>query len=125
MIGFQKLVSKEIYINEGIDIMPSDSNYSAVSRHRGHIPSTRARPPVLETVDDRWAADSLSDDEVELGRLEADAGGFEEGELDADAIVVSPAGNSASLVNSGECSMYLRHALLWKANSLLGHPSFW
>jgi hypothetical protein len=51
-------------------------------------------------VDDDWAADKLSDDEVEVGRHEADAGGFEEGELDADAIVVSPAGNSASAANS-------------------------
>jgi hypothetical protein len=65
-----------------------------------------ARPPVLELVDQEWAADKLSDDEVEVGRHEADAGGFEEGELDADAIVVSPAGNSSSAANSGESTYF-------------------
>jgi len=64
-----------------------------------------SRPPVLELVDQAWAADKLSDDEVEVGRHEADAGGFEEGELDADAIVVSPAGNSSSAANSGMCRL--------------------
>lgn len=80
--------------------MSSDSNYAAVTRHRRQLNPTAGRPPVLELVDDDWAADKLSDDEVEVGRHEADAGGFEEGELDADAIVVSPAGNSASAANS-------------------------
>jgi hypothetical protein len=83
--------------------MQSDSNYSAATRHRRPLNPKAARPPVLELVDAQWAADKLSDDEVEVGRHEADAGGFEEGELDADAIVVSPAGNSSSVANSGEC----------------------
>ncbi len=82
-------------------IMSSDSNYAAVTRHRRPLNAKSGRPPVLELVDDDWAADKLSDDEVDVGRHEADAGGFEEGELDADAIVVSPAGNSASAANSG------------------------
>mmetsp|Transcript_118886 Transcript_118886/g.332929 ORF Transcript_118886/g.332929 Transcript_118886/m.332929 type:complete len:118 (+) Transcript_118886:150-503(+) len=80
--------------------MPSDSNYAAVTRHRRPLNAKAGRPPVLELVDDQWAADKLSDDEVDVGRHEADAGGFEEGELDADAIVVSPTGNSASAANS-------------------------
>ena len=83
--------------------MSSDSNYAAVTRHRRQLNPTTGRPPVLELVDDDWAADKLSDDEVEVGRHEADAGGFEDGELDADAIVVSPAGNSASAANSSKC----------------------
>jgi hypothetical protein len=86
--------------------MPSDSNYAAVTRHRRPLNSKAGRPPVLELVDDQWAADKLSDDEVEVGRHEADAGGFEEGELDADAIVVSPTGNSASAANSGTFKNY-------------------
>lgn len=86
--------------------MPSDSNYAAVTRHRRHLNPKAARPPVLELVDQEWAADKLSDDEVEVGRHEADAGGFEEGELDADAIVVSPAGNSSSAANSGESTYF-------------------
>lgn len=79
----------------------SDSNYAAVARHRRPM-STSGRPPVLELVDDDWAADKLSDDEVEVGRHEAAVAPLlEEGELDADAIV-SPAGNSSSAVSSSE-----------------------
>jgi hypothetical protein len=88
--------------------MPSDSNYAAVTRHRRPL-STAGRPPVLEIVDDDWAADKLSDDEVEVGRHEATVAPLlEEGELDADAIVVSPTGNSASAANNGEKSKYIR-----------------
>jgi hypothetical protein len=58
---------------------------------------------VLEIVDDEWAADKLSDDEVDVGRHEAAVAPLlEEGELDADAIVVSPTGNSASAANNGK-----------------------
>jgi hypothetical protein len=60
---------------------------------------------VLEIVDDDWAADTLSDDEIEVGRHEAAVAPLlEEGELDADAIVVSPTGNSASAANNGKKS---------------------
>ena len=53
--------------------------------------------PIDEIVDDDWAQDKLSDDEVEVGRHEAAVAPLlEEGELDADAIVVSPTGNSSS-----------------------------
>jgi hypothetical protein len=88
----------------------SDSNYAAVTRHRRPFSTASAsiagRPPVLEIVDDDWAADRLSDDEVEVGRHEAAVAPLlEEGELDVDAIVVSPTGNSASAANSG---MYIR-----------------
>jgi hypothetical protein len=78
--------------------------------------STAARPPVLELVDDDWAADRLSDDEVEVGRHEAAVAPLlEEGELDADAIVVSPTGNSASAANRG---MYSLCSFMWSGNSL-------
>src|SRR5687767_13568075 len=88
--------------------MPSDSNYAAVTRHRRPF-SKSARPPVLEIVDDDWAADKLSDDEVEVGRHEAAVAPLlEEGELDADAIVVSPTGNSASAANSGKSTVLLK-----------------
>ena len=89
----------------------SDSNYVAVTRHRrpfstcskSNLGEGGARPPVLEIVDDEWAADKLSDDEVEVGKHEAAVAPLlEEGELDADAIVVSPTGNSASAANSGK-----------------------
>lgn len=95
--------------------MPSDSNYAAVTRHMRPF-STAARPPVLELVDDDWAADRLSDDEVEVGRHEAAVAPLlEEGELDADAIVVSPTGNSASAANRG---MYSLCSFMWSGNSL-------
>ncbi|CAB9517346.1 expressed unknown protein [Seminavis robusta] len=79
----------------------SDSNYAAATRLRRPF-STAGRPPALEVVDDEWAADKLSDDEVEVGRHEAAVAPLlEEGELDADAIV-SPAGNSSSAVTAAE-----------------------
>ena len=81
--------------------MPSDSNYAAVKRHCRPLGSRSGRPAALDIVDDKWASDKLSDDEVDVARFEVDAGGFEEGELDADAIVVSPAANSASNANTG------------------------
>jgi hypothetical protein len=58
-------------------------------------------------VDNNWAADTLSDDEIETSRPEAAVAPLlEEGELDADAIVVSPTGNSASAANNGTTRYY-------------------
>jgi len=70
-----------------------------VARHtRRPLSKSKA---VLDIVDDAWAADKLSDDEVETSRPEAAVAPLlEEGELDADAIVVSPTGNSASAANN-------------------------
>jgi hypothetical protein len=86
--------------------MPSDSNYSAVSRHTRR-PQSKTKN-ALDVVDDAWAADKLSDDEVEISRHEAVVAPLlEEGELDADAIVVSPTGNSASAANNGKSSCQL------------------
>ena len=79
--------------------MPSDSNYSSVARYTRQPLS--ARPVSLHVVDESWACDTLSDDEVEIARHEAAVAPLlEEGELDADAIVVSPTGNSASAANT-------------------------
>mmetsp|Transcript_26033 Transcript_26033/g.61190 ORF Transcript_26033/g.61190 Transcript_26033/m.61190 type:complete len:122 (-) Transcript_26033:378-743(-) len=81
--------------------MPSDSNYSAVARHTRQPLSKAARQVALHVVDESWAADKLSDDEVEITRHEAAVAPLlEEGELDADAIVVSSTGNSASAANN-------------------------
>lgn len=94
----------------------SDSSYVAVTRHRRSFSASSksnlggggSRPPVLEIVDDDWAADKLSDDEVDVEKHEAAiAPLLEEGELDADAIVVSPTGNSASAANSGKSIMHI------------------
>uniref|UniRef100_A0A7R9ZNL8 Anaphase-promoting complex subunit 13 n=1 Tax=Craspedostauros australis TaxID=1486917 RepID=A0A7R9ZNL8_9STRA len=79
--------------------MPSDSNYAAVTRHR--LPNSKSGRPPLDIVDEEWAKDALSDDEVDIMRHEATiAPLMEEGELDADAIVVSPTGNSSSAANT-------------------------
>lgn len=70
--------------------MPSDSNYASVTRYTRR--STGAN----------FFDDKLSDDEVEIERhVSAVAPLLEEGELDAEAIVVSPTGNSASAANNG------------------------
>ena len=77
----------------------SDSSYVAFTQHRRPF-STTGRPPVLELVDDAWAADSLSDDEIETGRQELSlAPLLEEDEMDADTVVVTT-GNLASAANS-------------------------
>jgi len=79
----------------------SDSSYSAVTRHRQPY-STTGRPPALEIVDDDWAADTLSDDDVDVETHEAAIASFlDEGDLDVDAVVVStghsgPASNGNS-----------------------------
>jgi hypothetical protein len=79
---------------------PSDSNYAAVTRHRRPF-STAGRPPVLDIVDDEWASEKLPDDDVDVRRHEAAVAPLlEEGELDADAIVVSPTGNSSIAANN-------------------------
>jgi len=79
---------------------PSDSDYAAVTRHRRPF-STAGRPPNLDAVDDSWARDRLEDDNLEISRHEAAVAPLmEEGELDADAIVVSPTGNSSAAASS-------------------------
>ena len=71
----------------------SDSSYSAATRHRQPY-SKAGRPPTLEIVDDDWAADTLSDDDVNCDVYEAAIASFlDEGDLDVDAVVVS-AGHS-------------------------------
>jgi hypothetical protein len=99
--------------------MTSDSRYAAVKRHqmqaKHNSNNNNVRPIVLDIVDDKWASDTLSDDEVEVTMHEAAVAPLlEEGELDADAIVVSPTGNSASLANSGKYFDYLDFKVLSK-----------
>ena len=69
----------------------SDSSYAAVTRHRRPL-STSGRPRSLDLVDDAWASETLSDDEIDVNRQENEvlAPLLEEegGELDMDTIVV-------------------------------------
>jgi hypothetical protein len=81
---------------------PSDSNYAAATRHRRPF-STAGRPPVLDIVDDEWASARLPDDDVSVAKYEAAVAPLlEEGELDSDAIVVSPTGNSSTVASNAE-----------------------
>jgi hypothetical protein len=93
--------------------MPSDSSYSSVTRYTRRPFTSKSKssagavPVALHIVDEAWVADTLSDDEVEIARHEAAVAPLlEEGELDADAIVVSPTGNSASAANNGKLYSY-------------------
>ena len=75
----------------------SDSNYNAATRHKRPL-STAGRPPALDVVDDAWAADTLSDDEIEVSaQREADLAQLleTEGELD-DAVVVAAGQNGSA-----------------------------
>jgi len=62
----------------------SDSSYATVTRHRKPF-STSGRPEQLDVVDDAWAADTLSDDEIECDQEVVVLDG--EGDLDVDAVV--------------------------------------
>jgi len=77
----------------------SDSSYVAVTQHRRPF-STTGRPPVLELVDDAWAADKLSDDEIDTGRQEyALQSLLEDDDMDSEN-VVSTTANSATAANN-------------------------
>jgi hypothetical protein len=75
----------------------SDSNYAAVTRkrrYRNQVPTVVASD--FESDWD-WDGDVLEPDDVEVSQHEAAVAPLlEEGELDSDAIVVSPTGNSSS-----------------------------
>ena len=73
----------------------SDSSYIAVTRHRRPF-STAGRPPALELVDDDFAADKLSDDEIDTSRHEVPL--MDDGEMDASTAVVST-GTSVTATN--------------------------
>lgn len=74
----------------------SDSSYAAVTRFRRPYATT---PPVW-IDDESWRQDRLPLDELDVQKFEsAVAPLLEEGELDADAIVVTPSGNSSSAAN--------------------------
>lgn len=105
--------------------MNSDSSYTAVSRFtRRPFSKGAATHITLDTTfmvdgdgDDNWAADTLSDDEVETSRPEAIVAPLlEEGEMDQDAIVVSPTGNSALAANNGTWFVICLYMLLTSNN---------
>ncbi len=76
----------------------SDSNYIAATRHR-KTNSTAGRPPSLEIVDDEWAADQLSDDEVDCHQHEVLIQPLL-GDIDVDAVVVSTGHSDSTQTDS-------------------------
>ena len=80
----------------------SDSSYAKATRHRKPY-STAGRPPVLEIVDDNWAADTLGDDDVNCEIHEAAIASFlDEGDLDVDSVVVSTGHSNPGTNNTAE-----------------------
>mmetsp|Transcript_3736 Transcript_3736/g.5588 ORF Transcript_3736/g.5588 Transcript_3736/m.5588 type:complete len:118 (-) Transcript_3736:1769-2122(-) len=80
----------------------SDSSYAAFTRHR-QPNSTSGRLPSLEIVDDDWAADTLSDDDIDCHQQETKIQNML-GDLDVDAVVVAT-GHSDSAQNDSERRM--------------------
>ena len=90
----------------------SDSNYAAATRHLRHrrlavqlAAVTKEDHKGGEEEGEIWssfgAVEQLEDDDIPVERHEAVVAPLlEEGELDADAIVVSPTGNSSAAANN-------------------------
>jgi hypothetical protein len=76
----------------------SDSKNISASKLRRRYPGT-SRPSNLDIIDDAWAADKLSDDEVETARGEHAISLIleDEAELDYDGIVTSANSSSAAM----------------------------
>eukprot|EP00585_Thalassiosira_rotula_P010184 CAMPEP_0196142004 /NCGR_PEP_ID=MMETSP0910-20130528/10757_1 /TAXON_ID=49265 /ORGANISM="Thalassiosira rotula, Strain GSO102" /LENGTH=111 /DNA_ID=CAMNT_0041403245 /DNA_START=51 /DNA_END=383 /DNA_ORIENTATION=- len=77
----------------------SDSKNIALTKLRRNPtnPGT-TRPSNLDIIDDAWAADTLSDDEVEVSRGEASIAPLleDEGELDDAVVTTANSGSAAS-----------------------------
>jgi hypothetical protein len=95
----------------------SDSSYTAVTRHRRPFSTTGRHAVMFDeeiehvslndgihafgSTSTSWETDCLSDDELPLARhLAVVAPLLEEGELDSDAVVASPTGNSSVAANT-------------------------
>eukprot|EP00970_Alexandrium_tamarense_P005656 scaffold932_cov207-Alexandrium_tamarense.AAC.8 len=75
----------------------SDSSSMAINKLRRPYPGT-SRPSNLDIVDDAWAADNISDDEVEVEQSEAAIAPLleDEGELDDAVVTTANSGSAAS-----------------------------
>eukprot|EP00571_Detonula_confervacea_P013813 CAMPEP_0172299046 /NCGR_PEP_ID=MMETSP1058-20130122/1439_1 /TAXON_ID=83371 /ORGANISM="Detonula confervacea, Strain CCMP 353" /LENGTH=87 /DNA_ID=CAMNT_0013008355 /DNA_START=26 /DNA_END=286 /DNA_ORIENTATION=+ len=75
----------------------SDSKNIAATKLRRPHPAT-TRPSNLDIIDDAWAADTLSDDEVEVSHGEAAIAPLleDEGELDDAHVTTANSGSAAS-----------------------------
>lgn len=75
----------------------SDSSSVTINKLRRPYPGT-SRPSNLDIVDDAWASDKLSDDEIEVERSEAAIAQLleDEGEMDDAVVTTSNSGSAAS-----------------------------
>ena len=75
----------------------SDSSSVTINKLRRPCPGT-GRPSNLDIIDDAWAADKLSDDEVEVERSEAAIAQLleDEGEMDDAVVTTTNSGSAAS-----------------------------
>ena len=79
---------------------PSDSDFASVTRLRRPY-STSGRPQIIDLIDDEWIKDKLPDDDTNTARSESLVAPLvDDGESDADAVVLSPAANSSAAANS-------------------------
>mmetsp|Transcript_16875 Transcript_16875/g.25529 ORF Transcript_16875/g.25529 Transcript_16875/m.25529 type:complete len:116 (+) Transcript_16875:51-398(+) len=77
----------------------SDSSYIAVTNHRRPF-DTSGRPPVLELIDDEWAADVLEEEDLPTKAYEIPL--FEEDDLDGEPAVVTTGTSSSAVTNLEE-----------------------
>lgn len=75
----------------------SDSSSVTINKLRRPYPGT-SRPSNIDIIDDAWAADKLSDDEVEVERSEAAIAQIleDEGEMDDAVVTTANSGSAAS-----------------------------
>ena len=75
----------------------SDSKNISATKLRRRQPST-TRPSNLDIIDDAWAADTLSDDEVDVTQAESAIAPLleDEGELDDAVVTTANSGSAAS-----------------------------
>lgn len=78
----------------------SDSSYIAVTNNHRKPFDTSGRPPVLELVDDEWAADVLEEEDLPTKAYEISL--EEEDDLDGEPAVVTTGTSSSAVTNLEE-----------------------
>ncbi|KAL9187605.1 hypothetical protein ACHAXT_005983 [Thalassiosira profunda] len=79
-------------------MVASDSKPLAATKLRRPLNPAASRPSNLDVVDDAWAADTLSDDEVDVSQSEGAIAPLleDEGELDDAVVTTANSGSAAS-----------------------------
>jgi Apc13p protein len=88
-----------LLVDPVIDRTMSDSSYIAVTNHRKPF-DTSGRPPVLELIDDDWAADVLEEEDLPTKPYEVPL--MEDDDLDGEQAVVTTGTSSSAVTNLAE-----------------------